>query len=219
MDGTPLPAVLSGVTVQRLIEIDQALLYLVTGALSFAAIREPLEQTGALTPETAQDALNAMIEVYLNENPAMTPVGAIMFWTMDTPPDRWIVCDGSGYLKVDYPELWGLWGTKYGSSPDFFGSPNMFGRFPYGADFAHELDDTFGESEHTLTIGEMPAHSHRVQKQSATVNASVNTATPAARTDNPATPDIMTDETGGGGAHNNMPPGYAGIWIAYGGRA
>jgi len=215
-DGTPLPAALSGVTVQRLIEIDQALLYLVTGALSFAAIREPLEQTGALTPDTAQDALNAMIEVYLNERPNMTPVGSIMFWTMEEPPDRWIVCDGGGYLKSEYPELWALWGTKYGTSPDFFGSPNMFGRFPFGADFAHPIDDVFGEDVHTLTVAEMPAHGHNIKigtlaGSGAHPHANTNQATQS-------TSYAAIADTGGGGAHNNMPPGYGGIWIAYGGR-
>lgn len=219
MDGTPLPAALSGVTVQRLIEIDEALLYLVTGALAFAAIREPLEQTGALTPETARDALNSMIEVYLHEAVSMTPVGATMLWHMDTPPDRWLICDGGGYLKTDYPELFALFGAKYGDSPLYFGVPDLREKVPYGADFLIPLDATYGEAEHTLIVDEMPSHTHRVPKQSATVNAAVNVATPAARTDTTATPQIITDATGGGLPHNNIQPSYGVNFIVYAGRA
>lgn len=219
MNGTPLPAALSGVTVQRLIEVDQALLYLVTGALAFAAIKEPLVQTGALTPETAQDALNAMIEVYLREAVEMTPVGAIMFWTMDTPPARWVICDGSGYLKTEYPELFALWGTKYGASPDFFGTPNMRSRFPYGADFVHVLDDEFGEAQHVLTVAEMPAHTHTLTSPFTSIIAARPSGSAAATAGTTLAGGAQLNNTGGGDAHNNMPPGYAGNWIAYGGRA
>jgi hypothetical protein len=62
-DGTPLPPALSGNTVERLIRMDESLFYLVNGVLSFLVNREPLEQTGALTPEQAKDALNDMLTV------------------------------------------------------------------------------------------------------------------------------------------------------------
>lgn len=235
-DGTPLPSALSGVIVQRLVEIDEALLYLISGALSGMLLKEPLEQTGALTPETAQNALSVMLETYLNEDATMTPVGATMIWHMEDPPDRWLICDGTGVLKAEYPQLYDLFGGKYGESTDFFGVPNLRSRIPYGADFDIELDEEFGEAAHTLITAEMPlhdhpltdlGHTHRVQKQSATVNAAVNVATPAARTDNPAAPHIMTDaavtgitigNTGGSLPHNNIPPVLGVNFIVYAGR-
>lgn len=145
------------------------------------------------------------------------PIGTTVLWHMETPPTGWLICDGSGYLKAEYPKLYALFGDKYGVSTDFFGVPDLRSKVPYGADFDIELDETFGEATHTLTTAEIPAHSHRVPKQSATVNAAVNVATPAARTDNPATPHITTDETGGGGAHNNIQPSYGVYFIVYAG--
>lgn len=163
------------------------------------------------------------------------PVGVTMAWHMAEPPDRWLICDGSGASKTGYPKLYALLGGKYGESTGFFGLPNLSGRSPFGADFSTELDETAGALTHTLTSSEMPSHSHavtdpghshRVPKQSATVNAGVNTATPAARTDNPASPHITTDpastgisigSTGGGGAHNNLHPVLGVHFIIYAG--
>lgn len=219
MDGTPLPGALAGNTVQRLIEIDEALLYLVTGALVWLLDKEPLEQTGALTVENARNALSDTFYIYMDEEPMTVPVGSTMVWHTDTPPDRWIICDGSGVLKTDYPELYALFGGKYGESPDFFGVPDLSGRSPFGANFSYPLDGTAGELTHILSEAEIPSHVHRVPKQSATVNAGVNVVTPAARTDNPAAPHVTTDAAGGGEAHNNLHPVLGVNFIVYGGRA
>lgn len=218
-DGTPLPDNLSGNTIERLIRIDEALIYLISGALSYLVSREQLEQTGALTPEEAKLALSEMFTAYFEELPAMTPVGAIVMWTMDTIPDRWIVCDGTGYLKADYPELWALWGTKYGTSPDFFGSPNLYGRFPYGATVSETIDTAFGEATHTLTTAEMPSHNHAPLSPLTTFlgNRSGGSNTAPAGTGLGVV--STTANTGGGGAHNNIPPAYAVHFIAYGGKA
>lgn len=67
-DGIRLPPVLSGNLEQRLITIDGALLYLVTGALS-EALQWQFEQTGTLTPEEAHDALMACFMDYLGVTP------------------------------------------------------------------------------------------------------------------------------------------------------
>jgi microcystin-dependent protein len=164
MGAVPLPATLSGNIVQRLIEIDQALLYLVTGALDYAVINEPLAQTGALTVETAKNALSVMLQTYLSEEIPMTavPVGSTMIWHMPTPPNRWLICDGTGVLKADYPQLYALLGGKYGESPDFFGLPDLRSRSPYGADFLIELDEGAGSLSVALITEELPAHSHVV---------------------------------------------------------
>ena len=240
MDGTPLPGALTGNTVQRLIEIDQALLYLVTGALEWLLDKEPLDQTGTLTVENARNALSDMFYIYLDDEPMTVPVGSTMIWHMDTPPDRWLLCDGSGVLKADYPELYALFGGKYGESTDFFGLPDLFGRSPFGADFSILLDDAAGTLTHTLTTAEIPSHNHAVTDPGHThppsgsatvfqgsssggstgfeVDIAGQTRVQMANTGSNTT-GITTQNIGGGGSHSILHPVRGVNFIVYGGRA
>lgn len=65
---TPLPPTLSGNILERLIRLDEALIYLVGGSLEYLTDKEPLEETGALTVEQARAALSQMLWDYYHEN-------------------------------------------------------------------------------------------------------------------------------------------------------
>lgn len=86
-------------------------------------------------------------------------------------------------------------------------------RFLLAAGSTYEAGSTGGEAEHVLTIAEMPAHNHRLKTD---INSpDYNVTWPewfeytdgwtqdAGETEAPAT---HTTSTGGGVAHNNMPP-------------
>lgn len=116
---------------------------------------------------------------------AVIPVGIIVDWSGSVAniPAKWSLCDGTN------------------------GTPNLTDKFIVGAGGAYAVGATGGEATHTLTIAEMPSHDHPT-------GASLNRPIPE-HGDNEdydnmiATGGTATGPTGGGGAHNNLPPFYA----------
>lgn len=92
-------------------------------------------------------------------------------------------------------------------------------RFLVGAGKAYSGKATGGEATHKLTIAEMPNHQHgNSQCWKWEVSLGYNTGT-AQITDNITTKNGNAQVqssfyTGGGGAHNNMPP-YYGVFMWY----
>ena len=67
-------------------------------------------------------------------------------------------------------------------------------------------EETGGEKTHTLTVAEIPAHSHVEQNNSATTGGLAGWPARDTSTNTPVATGYSTQETGGGGAHNNLPP-------------
>lgn len=163
-DGVPLPAALSGNTVERLIVIDEALLYLVNGALAWLVDRERFEETGALTVETAKTALSDMLWAYFTETPAMAAIGGIQAFGGASAPDKWLLCNGAAISRADYAELFTVIGTAYGvgNGTTTFNLPDLRDRSPYGVGGASvpALGNTAGATAVALSINNLPSHDH-----------------------------------------------------------
>lgn len=161
-DGVPLPVMLSGTISERIIRLDDALFYMVGGVLNYLANLERLQQTGTLTPDDARIALNDMITAFYEETPVMIPIGTISMWWSVTIPDKWLLLGGAAISKTTYPELFDIFGYTYGGGFDTFVLPTMKGFSPFGAGASIALGNAGGSDTHTLTIAEMPSHSHTV---------------------------------------------------------
>jgi len=87
------------------------------------------------------------------------PVGAMMMWYTSTPPDGWLICDGTSFNATTYPAL----NTVLGGNV----LPDLIGRFALGSGERnegsnHPLTSTGGIETVLLNEQNIPAHTHDV---------------------------------------------------------
>lgn len=143
-------------------------------------------------------------------------IGTIFPYVTTDPPPYTLPCDGSVYLRADYPQLYLQLDDAFIIDADSFFVPDLRERTLFGVGGAFAMGDTGGEQTVTLTVDQIPAHSHSNSPHSHSEIAAVTTlinggleapasaAVPAASTTGLAS--VTIDDTGGGEAHNNMPP-------------
>lgn len=88
----------------------------------------------ALTVNDLYERLCAL-ERALERVPPPIPVGTILSFAGDIPPDGWLLCDGRGYQVHDYPNLSQLIRARFllpGTLDAFFNVPDLRGRTVFG---------------------------------------------------------------------------------------
>jgi len=151
------------------------------------------------------DTLQAYVDNLLYE--AKNPMIGMIFplVTLDPPPNV-LPCDGSEYLRVDFPELFAVLDTPFIVDADHFIVPDLRGKTIIGAGGVYNNADTGGEEAHTLDASEIPSHSHTIPLTTTTLAVEPGEVTVL-------TPipifTANTGDTGGDGSHNNMQPFYA----------
>ena len=144
----------------------------------------------------------------LNDRLNKAKAGFIYPLACATVPDGFLLCDGNAYLRTEYPELFAAIGTIYGAGDGSttFNVPSLNTRVPVGAGNGYPLGATGGEEQHTLTVDEIPEHSHETY---AVKNANINGGTGTNilfAGENWAQNNISTNTSGGEQPHNNMQP-------------
>ena len=89
-------------------------------------------------------------------------IGNIIAFTGQSVPRGYLVCDGSAVGREEYPELFSVIGTTYGSGDGSttFNLPNLSGKLALGVSQNHSVGDTGGEETHTVLDMETPEHTH-----------------------------------------------------------
>lgn len=93
-------------------------------------------------------------------------IGDIKYSVRSEDHGCWLKCDGRLLNQNDYPELFNIIGTTFGNNTEFR-LPNCDGRVlgSSGSEFNQGM--SIGNTSHSLSIDELPAHSHDGQTENA----------------------------------------------------
>lgn len=173
----------------------------VADTLLAMTIPDNWEEVGTVTIDEAVSAASEALMSF------QSMCGVIFAAAWASIPDGFLACDGTSYLRVDYPLLYEVLPGAFIIDADNFSVPDLRDRVPVGIGSTFNMADTGGEIDHTLTNGEMPSHSHTTGN-----SVLLGTSVPPpfdALGPNPF--PAVTGNTGGGGSHNNMQP-YMGLY-------
>jgi len=165
-----------------------------------------------LPSETIDNTSGKVINVFDN----VVPVGGLIPFGAAAAPSGWLLCDGTAVSRITFADLFAVIGETYGVGDGVttFTLPDMRSRVPVGLDAGEPDFDALGkdggEKDHTLTIAEMPAHTHEIP-----IFRNVDHAGGGAFDifDDALVPTAPSKSTGGGGAHNNVQPFVIFNWI------
>jgi microcystin-dependent protein len=132
-------------------------------------------------------------------------------------PSNALACDGSSYLRVDYPALYAALDPAFIVDADIFTVPDLRGLTVIGASPAFPVGSAGGAEEVMLTEAQMPTHTHEPVPHQHTLGAGITILAIAPGEAPVQTPNIpFTDLTGfasaevlpsgGSEAHTNMQP-------------
>ena len=129
-------------------------------------------------------------------------------------PKGWALCNGQLLPINQNQALFSLLGTTFGGDGRVnFALPDFRGRIPIHVGGSHTLGERGGAQAHTLSVNELPAHTHVAKAATAVGSATApagnvfaasrgSYAASATTTTHPAT----ITSVGGSQAHLNMPP-------------
>lgn len=116
--------------------------------------------TGSNNQVTANNIINA--PYIWQASYLLVPTGGIMPFAGTSSPGGWLLCDGTAISRSTYSILFLVIGTTYGSGngTTTFNLPDFRNRMPIGVSESYNLGITGGASTKTLSISEIPAHTH-----------------------------------------------------------
>ena len=121
------------------------------------------------------NVLNATIDavdsvVWANQQAGL-PIGSVAMFAGAAAPVNWLICDGSSLATAGtYAGLFGIIGYTYGGSGANFNLPNLVQNFPLGAG-ANPIGTTGGTFSYTLSVANMPPHTHYIEQTPHSHNA------------------------------------------------
>ncbi len=180
-------------------------LAIVMGALDDLTKSWNFEQLAGIPPDEAASTFAAMYDTIRD----CSMIGQIIAYATTSSPTGTLACDGSTFLRTDYPALYAAIDVAYHIDADHFRTPDLRGRGVIGAGQGTGLTnrtiaESIGEEKHTLTTSELAVHAHGYFFQ--------GTSLPFTPGEVPALVNLpgfnSTENEGAGQSHNNMQPSH-----------
>jgi len=144
-------------------------------------------------------------------------VGEIKLFAGNFAPQGWMFCDGQLLSIAQFETLFQLIGTTYGGDGQTtFALPDLRGRIPIHQGPGHVLAEQSGTESVTLTVQQMPAHTHTLLGSGSGANPLSNPAgslladTGVNNVYDPSVAVAMSAQAistdGGNGPHDNVAP-------------
>ncbi len=92
----------------------------------------------------------------------LMPVGALLPYAGFAAPGGYLLCDGSAVSRTTYADLFSSLSTIYGvgNGTTTFNLPDLRGKMTLGVNGSHVLGSTGGAETNTLSLMQIPAHTH-----------------------------------------------------------
>ena len=143
-------------------------------------------------------------------------LGEIRMFAGSFAPAGWAFCNGQLIPISENDALFVLLGTQYGGDgQETFALPNLQSRFPMHVGNNHVLSEMSGAESVTLTIQQIPNHTHPLLASGdlasgRTATGNVLGRTPAEAYASEFTPELLSPQSispaGGSQPHDNMHP-------------
>jgi hypothetical protein len=140
-------------------------------------------------------------------------IGTVHSW-LSTPPNGWLLLDGSTHARDDYPELFEVLDDSLKDGSDFT-LPDVADAFPFGVQDTADAGSVAGSNTLSLTVAQLPAHTHTYTPPVLTVDAETPTVPiPTAGIGGPT----ATGSTGDGDDIDKRPLRFGLIFAVFAGR-
>lgn len=115
---------------------------------------------GEMTPdEMAASWITLYNTMVLNPGGCLI-FGQIVALATEEIPENMLPCDGSSYLRTDYPSLYANLNSTYITDANNFTVPDLRAQFVYGAVNLAGIGNTGGSTTKNISNSNMPTHTH-----------------------------------------------------------
>jgi microcystin-dependent protein len=121
-----------------------------------------------------KNSVGTWIELAQNTGPQV-PVGSLIAWLgTGSIPSGYLEANGQTVSRTTYSELFGIFGTSYGAGDGSttFALPNLNGKHLKGTSVANSAGTDIGNDTVSLTVANLPSHSHSLAGHTHTVSHS-----------------------------------------------